>query len=149
MKKISKPKITIEYLETCNNTKIAGYYHTAMAELHKNGHGHQHIALNYELSAFVAYDAGVIIGLLVFEDTKWQSALTVVLGHILESYRHQSVYTKLWAKLVQHAQEVGRPRIEGATHVDNLVMQEIMKHQGRVATSIHYTFEVPSKKAAK
>ena len=144
-KKVSKPKIGIEYVESCNNTNIAQYYHEAMVELHRNGHGHQHIALNYELSAMVAYDAGTIVGLMIFEDTRWQSALTIVLGHVLESYRHMGVYTALWNKLVQHAQELGRPKIEGATHVGNQTMQMIMEHHGRKPTSVHYTFDVPPK----
>ncbi len=145
MKKISKPKITVEYVESCNNTNIAQYYHEAMAELHRLGYGHQHIAMNYALSAFVAYDAGTIIGLMIFEDTKWQSALTIVLGHVLESYRHMSVYTTLWSNLVAHAQELGRPKIEGATHIDNQTMRQIMERHGRKPTSVHYSFDVPSK----
>lgn len=137
---------TYKYLDGCNNTPVVPIYFQAMAELTIAGHNHKCVSFNYDQKAIVALDGPVIVGLMLIEDCKWKNSLMVVLGYVVPTYRRKGIYTELWNRAVEKAQELERVLIEGATYIDNRVMQAVMDKHGRKAVSINYEYQVPKYK---
>lgn len=146
---MGKPRITIKFFNNCNNTEVIPFYFHAMEDLHKRGQNHRCANYNYDQKAFVAYDNSKIVGIILIDDSSWKNSLTVILGYVEKEYRNKGIYSRLWNKVVEYAQKLGRAVIEGGTHVSNVEMQEIMKHQKRTPTFIMYDFAVPKKTPKK
>lgn len=138
-------KLRIEFFDNCNNTDLVPYYHKMMLEFHTSGFAtHQTICFSYTQKAFAAFDsAGKVVGMILFDDEAWKNAVLVIHGYVDQEYRRQGLYTCLWNKVVEKAQEWGRTYVDGATHHDNSVMLEVMKKLGRTPTFTYFTFPVP------
>ena len=87
---------------------------------------------------FAAREDGEIVGALCFHYDEIVNAFTVTLGYVEPTSRRQGVFRQLWDALLARAAAEKITRVFTLAHVNNGVMQDVMKRLGQPIASLGY-----------
>jgi hypothetical protein len=104
----------------------------------------QELGLHHSYQAITATRPGATTpdGVIVWFEQKEQHRIWLQLGWVEPSCRAFGVYTALWSALCDKARELKCQYIDSGTDVDNTIMREVARRQGRCEVGILLRYEV-------
>lgn len=134
--------IELKHYNGCGNTPANLFIMKAYLDLIENKLSSNTSGDNWNDKIIAAFADNECIGVLTWEKVDWNKTIVIKLGYVHKDYRRKGVYTKLWNELILKAKEQSIYIIEGATHVDNGVMQKTMKRLERKPYAYFYKYEI-------
>ena len=149
-------KIDLVHVKQLGGTRFMGYAIQSHAAMIKEGTASdRHLNLHWENEGMFAVlreegewkspDGPIIVGMITFTDQQWSRCLQIGLGFVTRRFRLDGVYTAMWNRLVELAQDRGVGTISGITYASNEAMRSVAQKHGRREKGIVLEFEVPTK----
>ena len=136
--------ITIRHYDGPNRTSGALILHRAEYELVRDGLMIPIFQTGYEDQVITAEtEDGVAVGVISYAHAKWAKHIDLKIGYVTPEFRGKGVYRRLWAALVEKAQELKVKEIMGNTHMENSTLRSAAKAFGRAEVGVVLRFEVP------
>lgn len=153
---MSEYQFDIVHVKQLGGSRFMGYAVQVHAAMIKEGQASErHLNLHWENEAVFAVLRGsvdapggpMIIGMITFTEHKWGDYLAIGLGFVTRRFRSDGVYTALWNRLVELAQDRGVASITGTTYASNWPMRKVAEKHGRRESAVVLEFDVPAKQS--
>lgn len=136
--------ITAEHFENINRTPAMKLLVEGWFTLLQDGLSEPIVSIFHDDEAVVGYADGQPAGVISAFFVAWSKTTYIRIGYVRPVFRRQGVYTCMWKKLVEVAQERKMRALEGNTLVGNAAMLATSDSLGRqrFGTILHYELPV-------
>jgi len=99
--------------------------------------------VHHSYHGIVAWNGEDVVGFICYEFLESSNVYHINLAYVVPSHRREGIHTKMFERLVTEMKTNGVRKINSGTMIDNIAAQKAFEAQGRVATSINYTYLNP------
>lgn len=136
--------VKVKHYKTVDRTPALPLLLSAWNELSVRGLCENDIMIQWDHQALVAFDScGFPVGVISYIHTEHNHLFHIVLGYVVSIHRGQKVYSQLWKRLVEIAQENKVVCISSQTHKRNDVMLKVAEAQNRRSMGVIVNYDVP------
>lgn len=133
----------ITYVKRLSGNGATAFAIEANAKMIEYGVASEKFAMvAWDDQAMLAFEDGVLIGIITFYFIEWRSEIAIKLGFVSEEHRNKGIYRLLWNALVEKAKELNAQSITGVTYVRNYTMRDVANKLGREEISINLYYPV-------